>query len=213
MSARQAATSKPTDRRERQRNRTRRAVVEAASELVRDGRVPTVAEAAEAAEVSRATAYRYFPTQDMLLAEVALWAIGGPLDPLAEPDDEASSVAETMASVVRRVARWSYDNETALRTLLRLSLDPSSGVRRPGHRVDWIADVLAPARDQLDDESYARLSASLTLLFGIDPVVVMTDIAGVSREQAIDALAWTARTLVEEALGSREGRRRAPSSE
>jgi AcrR family transcriptional regulator len=38
-----------------------------------------VAEAAEAAEISRATAYRYFPTQGLLLAEVALFAVGGPL--------------------------------------------------------------------------------------------------------------------------------------
>jgi NACalpha-BTF3-like transcription factor len=38
------------------------------------------------------------------------------------------------------------------------------------------------------------------LHLGIDPVVVMKDIAHVSREQARDALEWSARTLVEAAI-------------
>ena len=64
--------------RESQKKRTRKALVAAATALIRDGRQPTVAEVAEAAEISRATASRYFPSQEMLLAEVALFDVGGP---------------------------------------------------------------------------------------------------------------------------------------
>ena len=180
-----------------QKNRTRTALVTAASELVKAGRQPTVSEAAEAAAISRATAYRYFPTQEMLMAEVALFAVGGPL--LANAD-ESPSVPETIARLARRVGTWAYANEQPLRTLLRLSLDPASGVERPGHRRDWIADALAPARKSIDSRTYNKLSKALTLLMGIDPVVVMTDIAGASREEALDVLEWTARTLVSAAL-------------
>ena len=52
------------DLRANQKERTRAALVDAAKALVRAGAPPTVAEAAERARVSRATAYRYFPTQD-----------------------------------------------------------------------------------------------------------------------------------------------------
>ncbi len=52
------------------------------------------------------------------------------------------------------------------------------GVSRPGHRTGWITDTLALVRDQIDPATYKKLTASLTLLLGIDPVVVMTDIAG-----------------------------------
>ena len=45
-----------------QKMRTRRALIEAARELVRQGERPTVAKAAKLALVSDATAYRYFPT-------------------------------------------------------------------------------------------------------------------------------------------------------
>jgi AcrR family transcriptional regulator len=191
----------PGQGRQRQKNRTRRALISAASDLVRNGRSPTVAEAAEAAEVSRATAYRYFPTQDLLLAEVALFAAGGPLLP-DDGADETLTVPERIALLARRVGEWAYENEAPLRTLHRLSVDPSSGVRRPGHRVGWIADALAPVREELDTATYERLANALTLLFGIDPVIVMTDIAKVPREQALDALEWTARTLVEGALAA-----------
>jgi AcrR family transcriptional regulator len=44
-----------------QKRRTRAAIVAAAIELVEQGQSPTVAEVADAALVSRATAYRFFP--------------------------------------------------------------------------------------------------------------------------------------------------------
>lgn len=186
--------------RQAQKNRTRKELIASASELMRAGRHPTVTDVAEAAGISRATAYRYFPTQEMLLAEVALFAAGGPLFSVAAGD---GPLPEAVGRLVRRVGAWACDNEQPLRTILRLSLDPSTGVRRPGHRVEWIANALAPARKSMEPETYRRLSKALTLLMGIDPIVVMKDIAGASREQALDTLEWTARTLVEAALRKR----------
>jgi AcrR family transcriptional regulator len=183
--------------RQSQKNRTRRALVEAAESLMRSGGQPTVTATAEAAGISRATAYRYFPSQEMLWAEVALFASGGPL---FSPLDQGGSVADAITRLVRNVGTWAYANQKPLRTLLQLSLDPSKGVQRPGHRVDWIADTLAPVRDQLDAETYNKLANALTLMIGIDPVVVMTDIAGASQEEALGALEWSARVLVEAAL-------------
>src|SRR5712692_8306300 len=56
----------------KQKRRTRTAVLAAARELIQQGKVPSVAEAAEAADVSPRTAYRYFPTQEQLLTEAHL---------------------------------------------------------------------------------------------------------------------------------------------
>jgi AcrR family transcriptional regulator len=60
-------TEPPPRTRERQTRRTRRALIAAADALFAEGRVPTVAAVAERADVARATAYRYFPTQEALL--------------------------------------------------------------------------------------------------------------------------------------------------
>lgn len=192
----QAKSETKSGGRESQKNRTRKDLIAAARELMRAEKNPTVADVAEAAGISRATAYRYFPTQEMLLAEVALFAAGGPLFPEVP---EALPAPEAIGRLVRRVAAWAYENEQPLRTILRLSLDPSTGVRRPGHRIEWIAEGLAPIRNKIDTATFRRLSQALTLFLGIDPVVVMKDIAGASREQALDALEWSARTLVEAA--------------
>ena len=209
--SRQEASPKIRKGRESQKNRTRKALVAAAGALMRAGRQPTVTDVAEAAGISRATAYRYFPTQEMLLAEVALFASGGPLFPAVAA---SAPVPQAVGHLVRRVGTWAYANEQPLRTILRLSLDPSTGVRRPGHRIEWIADALAPVRNKIDPETYSKLSKALTLMLGIDPVVVMKDIAGASREQALDALEWSARTLVEAALGTHvsHGTRRSGAS-
>ena len=54
------------------KRRTRKALLEAAAQLVRGGVKPSLEEVAEAALVSRATAYRYFPSVEALLREAAL---------------------------------------------------------------------------------------------------------------------------------------------
>src|SRR6478672_5679380 len=56
------------DARRNQKERTRRAIVAAAARLIEEGTLPSTAEVAEAALVSPATAYRYFPDRLSLLA-------------------------------------------------------------------------------------------------------------------------------------------------
>src|SRR5215471_17416466 len=56
----------------KQKRRTRAALLTAARALIQQGTIPSVADAADAADVSRRTAYRYFPTQEQLLTEVQL---------------------------------------------------------------------------------------------------------------------------------------------
>lgn len=51
--------------------RTRKAILDAAVELVSDGHLITVPGAAERAQVSVATAYRYFPSVDLLIQEAS----------------------------------------------------------------------------------------------------------------------------------------------
>src|ERR687894_3223624 len=75
----------PVDRkppeRGNQRFRTRKDLLAAAARLMKNGRKPSLEEVAEAALVSRATAYRYFPSIEALLVEASL--------DLAVPDGEA----------------------------------------------------------------------------------------------------------------------------
>jgi AcrR family transcriptional regulator len=191
---------KPIRTRDRQTRRTKRALLAAADELFTEGRVPTVAEVAERADVARATAYRYFPTQEALLLETTFLGDSEPLRALPELADRIEDPAERVAEAVRRGAAWTLGREARLRALLRMSLDPDANGERPARRRHYIAKLLESARDDLSPDAYERLVGSLTLLFGIDPIVSIRDNSDVDPERIPDLLAWAAHALVSAAL-------------
>jgi AcrR family transcriptional regulator len=91
-----------------QKRRTREAIVDAAVELMDQGVAPTVAQAAEAALVSRTTAYRYFPTQESLLLEISVNLDVDDIEalvatPLAAPD-VAARLLDVLTALNRHVA-------------------------------------------------------------------------------------------------------------
>jgi AcrR family transcriptional regulator len=90
--------------RRRQRARTDAAIVEATGELLRAGLVPTVEEAAEAAGVSRATAYRYYSSQEELLAAVIRDAVA----PFAA--DEEPETTDDVDALVRQIIGRALEN-------------------------------------------------------------------------------------------------------
>jgi AcrR family transcriptional regulator len=192
--------------RQRQVRRTRRALLAAADELFAEGRVPTVADVAERADVARATAYRYFPTQEALLLEASYLGDSEPLRSLPDLVHEIDDPRERVAEAVRRGAEWTLGREARLRALLRSSLDPAQNVERPARRRGYIAQLLAPIRDELEPAGYDRLAAGLTLLFGIDPIVSLRDNGDLEPERIPDALAWVAYALVDSALAGNDGR-------
>jgi len=201
------------------RRRTRRAMIEAATRLVREGASPSVTEVADEAGVSRATAYRYFPTQESLLAEVLV------------PDLEAALVAEALPGDLENrfgaafTSFWSLDvaNEVALRTVLRRGLErpPGESVEREevassiraGRRVRWLRNALEPARERMDEESFERLVAAMCLCVGIESLVVLRDVCGLKAKEAEEVARWAAFTLLRASLrksessdGGRSGR-------
>jgi AcrR family transcriptional regulator len=185
--------------RDRQTRRTKRALLAAADELFAEGRVPTVADVAERADVGRATAYRYFPTQEALLLETTFLGDSGPLRALPELVEEISDPAERLAEAVRRGAVWTLGREPQLRAILRMSLEREDA-SRPARRRHYIAELLADVKGRLPAADYERLAGALTLLFGIDPIVSLRDNGDLGPEQIPDVLAWVARQVVQAAL-------------
>jgi AcrR family transcriptional regulator len=69
-----------------------------------------VAEAAERALVSRATAYRYFPTQKSLLLDVAnVEALLKPVEDLVDDDEEIVATLEWAAGALLRTALHDFE--------------------------------------------------------------------------------------------------------
>lgn len=195
--------------RTRQKQRTRDALVAAARDLVaRGGTAPTVEAAAEAASVSRTTAYRYFPTQKALLVAAHPETTATTF----VPDDAGDDPEARLLGAVDAFVRMILDTEHQQRTMLRLSLDPdTSGESLPlrqGRAITWFEEALAPLRPRLTDDEIHRLVLSVRSAVGIESLVWLTDIAGLTREEAAERMHWSARALYLQALaeaGAAEG--------
>src|ERR671932_1594691 len=107
-----------------QRRRTRKAIVAAAAELLAKGRTPSVAEVAEAAEVSRRTVYMYFPTLEQLLVDAALASVSREgVDAVLEAMEAEADVELRVEAMTRAIHRLFVSTEQQGRTLLRLTID------------------------------------------------------------------------------------------
>ena len=191
--------------------RTRRLLDETARELLRTGAPLTVQAVASLAGVSRATAYRYFPTNESVVLHATQPFIDNSfatandlLDPTNVPSDDVASRA---AQLVRAMGEWAFDHEMELRRMLELSLSPAAvGFEPRGaytNRAHWIATLLEALPNDVPPLAHERLAAALTALFGADAIVWTTDIAGLTREDALNLLEWMARSLVEATLSER----------
>ncbi len=184
-----------------QKQRTRGALVAAARELVAQGQTPTVDEAAIKASVSRTTAYRYFPNQRTLLVAAHPEIGAQSLLPKTAPTDAAARLDAVITAFLRLIV----DTESQQRTMLRLSLDPDPDDRgdlplRKGRAIGWIGEALSPLRGQLSERDLRRLILAIRSASGIEALVWLTDIAGLSRKEAVQLMRWSAGALLRSAL-------------
>jgi AcrR family transcriptional regulator len=190
--------------RTQQKARTRNELVAATRRLLAEGIAsPTVEEAAVAAAISRTTAYRYFPNQRSLLLA-------------AHPETQATSLLppgftagpeERVTEAVRAFTALIIDTEQQQRTMLRLSLEPDPGRQklplRQGRAIGWFEDALAPLATQLGAAGVHRLAVAIRSAVGIEALVWLVDIAGLSRQDAAELMRWSAQSMLQRAL--REG--------
>ena len=208
------------DPRANQKARTRAAIVEAAARLLARSGPPTVAEAADEAKVSKATAYRYFPTSEALLLEVseltpAVAPVEAMLDALPDElpaEDRLLRLVDSMAPIVQA-------EEVPMRAALRVYLETwlrdrgseraSSIPVREGRRIRWLDAVLAPVRRELGDARAKKLRSALAFTLGIEALVVLKDVCRIDDEgEALSVQRWAAAALLRAALDEARGARK-----
>src|SRR5260370_12213556 len=160
----------PHNGRDKQKRRTRAAILTAARELIRQGKIPSVADAADAADVSRRTAYRYFATQEQLLTEAQLEGERPVFERVFESAELAHDVEARLDALVRAMYAELQSTEPLMRTMIRLTLDRSRDEHtadaaeaeppRRGYRVvSRVSMALSPVRMPFDGSSFERLGS------------------------------------------------------
>jgi AcrR family transcriptional regulator len=198
----------PGGGRTNQKARTRAAILASAIQLIREGRRPTVEEAALAVGISKRTAYRYFTSQEHMLADAALDALRVRMDEMFAATAASTDVRVRIAALAVALSRLAQTHEAELRVMMRASLDQGLTLRGQGpaapargrRRLDWIETALQPIQHQLPKDRYSRLVNSLAVCLGVDALMVLRDVCGVTGAEAEDTMVWMANTILDRAL-------------
>jgi AcrR family transcriptional regulator len=195
--------------RSRQKARTRQLLLQTAAQLLAAGQRPTVTDVADAASVSRRTAYRYFPSAEKLYADAALDNLRPAMEAamqatLPTGGDAFENAELRVEALVKEMQRLAIDNEMLLRTMIRETvMQPEVqhvGPQRGARRLEWIRLALKPLAHQLAPGKRKRLVCALALCTGIEALLVFRDICGLSETEATKVGQWMCRTLLKETL-------------
>ena len=155
--------------------------------------------------VSRATAYRYFPSIEALLLEASLHVAAPDASllkdvPATDPVARVRAVGDAFNHMIQA-------NEAPLRLMLARGLErhargeaPADLPARQNRRSPLIEAALEPARGSIEPEAYGRLVHALALVIGPESFLVTRDVLGLSDAQAREVRGWAIEALVQRAL-------------
>ena len=190
-------TSQAGPGRVNQKERTRRAIVQATRDLIRGGGEVTMPAVAKSALVSEATAYRYFPDLASLLNEALAGVWPSPetaLEPVARSSDPVERIGYATEVLLRHVLAY----QGAVRAMISGTITrPGLATIRPGIRFGLIDYALAPfERDFAAGAGrFAQLKRDLAVVVSAEALFTLTDLCGLSPDAAVASAGRTAATL------------------
>ncbi len=175
--------------------------------LLGDGVTPTIADVADAADMSRRTVYLHFPNVEQLLldATVGLLSKRSVDAAIAAADPGGRDACARVEAMIRALADGVSETLPLGRRLIKLTVDPDPppdgrGPRRGYRRIEWIELALDPVRDRLSDAGWRRLVSALAMTIGWEAQVVLSDIRGLSADECVETMIWSSLALVDRAL-------------
>jgi AcrR family transcriptional regulator len=169
------------------------------------GHIPSVAEVAVRSRVSRATAYRYFPTRSALVTAVVHTSLGSVRSFSSRKTDGRERLHDLFNETFPRFSEF----EPQLRAAAQLALEQWALERaglleevpyRRGHRVRILEDTLAPLVKVLPPAVLQRLLHALSIVYGIEPYTILKDIWGLPNREVERTALWMADALLDAAL-------------
>lgn len=196
-------------------------LIKQAMKLFEKGAFPTVTELATEAQVSRATAYRYFPTQSDLISAV----VDESLKPIILWQPEQTSVEERVNELLSFAYPQMFKHEGALRAALLLSLQQWAEERASqsksetddtvdvstkreklvrGHRKQILKQVTAPLNDELPVELVEKVNHALSIIYGSEVFMVLKDIWQLENDDVQAVTQWIAKAILNQARADAE---------
>ena len=184
---------------------TFRLLLDTAMALIQQtGHIPSMAEVAARSRVSRATTYRYFPSRSALVAAIVDSSLG-PVRAFASSEaDGRARVHELFQQTFPRFKEF----EPQMRAASQLALEQWALERaglleeepyRRGHRIRILEHALAPLAPTLPVAVRDRLHRALSVVYGIEPYMILKDIWGLLDREVERIALWMADALIDAA--------------
>lgn len=190
---------------------TFRLLLQTAIDLIQTvGHIPSVAEVAVRSNVSRATAYRYFPSRSALITAVIDASLGPVRTLSSDNPDGRARIRELFEMTFPRFTEY----EAPLRAAAQLALEQWAKEKaglleevpyRRGHRIRILQHALAPFAGELPAPVLRRLHHALSLVYGIEPYIVLKDIWALGDREVERTAMWMAEALIEHAVREARG--------
>ena len=177
-------------------------LLDTAMDLIQqDGHIPSIAEVAVRSNVSRATAYRYFPSRSALITSV----VDASLGPVRQLEHNELAGSERVHAVFKATFPRFRDFEPQLRAACQLALEQWALQRaglleeepyRRGHRVRILDHALEPLKKQMTPAARDRLHKTLSILYGIEAYAILKDMWGMGEKEIEKTVLWMADALI-----------------
>jgi AcrR family transcriptional regulator len=186
-----------------QKRRTRTSLLKSCRSLITSGDDVSMPAVATAAGVSEATAYRHFPDLVSLVNEALtqLWpSPAKAMAPIAASTDPLERIDFACDFLLRRV----HSYQGSVRAVIAATIArPATVQHRPGFRFGLIDAALAPVITAASDDAARRLQQlkqDLAAVVSAEALFTLTDLCGLTLEDAVASLCRTARTITDVAV-------------
>lgn len=178
----------------KQKQETREKILSCTQELMNYGKKFTLEEVAKKAGISRATIYRYYSNIEILSAEAGI-DIKTKSPKTIYESFQGLEIKDKILGVQEYYNNLAIDNENAFRNYLSIVLTSDSQLHKRGARRTKTLKMVLDETN-LTKKERENLQNLLTVLMGIESLIVTKDVCGLNNEQSKKLLKWGMKLLL-----------------
>lgn len=183
----------------RQKLETRERLLVAANRLLLRGIDITLEQVATEANISTATAYRYFTGTSNLKREASLQLKSQSSDNLFEHIPE-ENVQARLDRLIDYHFRLFIENEVEFRlflsSIIAESIENKPGYSRAGRRIVLIEEAIKSLKKTLPPAEFNHIVYSLSVFLGIESVTILKDLCKLSDASLLETWKWSVNRIV-----------------
>lgn len=176
-----------------QKMKTRKRLLIAAHSMILEGEGVNIENVAKRAGMSKATAYRYFSSKDVLRKEAALHFKSQVKENLFSDLGEAD-----LKGRLEKLIQYHFDlltnNEVEFRLFLSAVMQESvqnkKNHTRAGRRILLIEEALISLKNTMPKDEFDRIVSAISIILGIESITVLKDLCHLENESIIETWKW-----------------------